>query len=67
VQLYWQAVQLNPGCSTCALGLAQALEVQCDYVGVLRVVLEYCSLSPEQQLGPLLLQVRRSTSGCVLG
>lgn len=60
VQLYHQAMQLNPGCSRCALGLAQALEVQCDYAGVLQVVLGFCNSNPKQQLRPLLLQVRRA-------
>lgn len=61
VQLYTQAVHLHPTSSRCALGLAQALEVLCDYAGVLRVLLGYCAANPGQQLGPAVsLKVRSS-------
>lgn len=57
VQLLRQAVQLSPGSSQCALGLAQALEVQCDYDGVLDTFLGFCRSNSEHQLGPVKLQV----------
>jgi hypothetical protein len=59
VQLHRTAVQLNPRCSSCALGLAQTLEVQCDYAGVLQALLGFCrSNLGLLQVGPLSLQVR---------
>lgn len=57
VELYRKALQHNPQSSNCALGLAQALEVQCDYAGVMQAVLRFCNTHPAVQLGPLSLQV----------
>jgi cytochrome c-type biogenesis protein CcmH/NrfG len=57
VKLYRCAVQLCPRSSQCVLGLAQALEMQCDYDGVLQAFLGFCRSNSRQQLGPLKLQV----------
>jgi hypothetical protein len=56
-QLHRQAVQLEPTCGCCALGLAQVLECQWQYAGVLQVLLEFCDSNPDRQLGPLPLKV----------
>jgi hypothetical protein len=57
VQLYKQAVQMQPGCSSYALGLAHALELDYEYAEVLKVVLHYCEACDEECLGPLQLKV----------
>lgn len=59
VQLFQKAVQLQPDCSSFALGMAHCLELQYDYAGVLKVVLGYCAACGLKQLGPLQLKVSR--------
>lgn len=61
VRLYQQAVGIDPKSSRCALGSAQALEVQCDAAGILRALLGFCQSNPEQHLGQVPLQVRRQS------
>jgi len=60
VRLYQQATCIDPKSSRCALGLAQALEVQCDSAGVLQALLGFCQ---SNHLGQVPLQVRRQSFG----
>jgi hypothetical protein len=65
VQLYKKAVQVQPGSSSYALGLAQTLELDHEYAAVLQVLLQYCEACKSKWLGPLQLKV--SDSRHILG